>query len=251
MDYRGFVAGATVHFPVFVPGALFHLGDGHAAQGDGEIVGTGIEISMDVQFTTRVMKRSSIRWPRGENAEYIFTIGNARPLDQAVQHATTEMLRWLKKDYGLDETSASLCLGKSSSTISQMCSTRPTRWFAGSHGNCWSRSGPACEAPIVPACSPANGVRCSARDRTDITPMSARTGTVTWTSASDARMCASGQPRASPAIRNAAVTPVIALSPPITRRPRMSLSTPPTPVRSDRVRCGSVRRGNKSTWGNH
>ena len=112
MDYRGFVAGVTVYFPVFVPGALFHLGDGHAAQGDGEIVGNGIEVSMDVQFTTRVMKRNSIRWPRGENAEYIFTIGNARPLDQAVQHATTEMLRWLKQDYGLDETSASLLLGQ-------------------------------------------------------------------------------------------------------------------------------------------
>ena len=47
MDYRGFRAGVTVYFPVFVEGALFHLGDGHALQGDGEIVGTGIEISTD------------------------------------------------------------------------------------------------------------------------------------------------------------------------------------------------------------
>ena len=50
MDYRGFQEGVTVYLPVFVPGALFHLGDGHAVQGDGEIVGTGIEISFDVQF---------------------------------------------------------------------------------------------------------------------------------------------------------------------------------------------------------
>ena len=112
MDYRGFVAGVTVYFPVFVPGALLHLGDGHATQGDGEIVGTGIEISMEVQFSVRVIKGKRIRWPRGENAEYIFTVGNARPLDQAVQHATTEMLRWLKEDYGLDSTSASLLLGQ-------------------------------------------------------------------------------------------------------------------------------------------
>jgi acetamidase/formamidase len=49
---------------------------------------------------------------RGENAEYIFTVGNARPLDQAVQHATTEMLRWLQEDYSLDTTSASLLLGQ-------------------------------------------------------------------------------------------------------------------------------------------
>jgi acetamidase/formamidase len=42
MDYRGFASGVTVYLPVFVPGALFHIGDGHALQGDGEIVGTGI-----------------------------------------------------------------------------------------------------------------------------------------------------------------------------------------------------------------
>jgi amidase len=112
MDYRGFVAGVTVYFPVFVPGALLHVGDGHATQGDGEIVGTGIEISMDVQFTVQVIKGKLIYWPRGENAEYIFTVGNARPLDQAVQHATTEMLQWLKADYQLDTISASLLLGQ-------------------------------------------------------------------------------------------------------------------------------------------
>jgi acetamidase/formamidase len=112
MDYRGFVAGVTVYFPVFAPGALIHVGDGHAIQGDGEIVGTGIEISMDVQFTARLIKGKRIGWPRGENAEYIFTVGNARPLDQALQHATTEMLRWLEQDYGLDRVSASILLGQ-------------------------------------------------------------------------------------------------------------------------------------------
>src|SRR5262249_12117671 len=64
MDYRGFVAGVTVYFPVFVPGALVHVGDGHAVQGDGEIVGTGIETSFDVQFTVRVLKGKRSHWPR-------------------------------------------------------------------------------------------------------------------------------------------------------------------------------------------
>jgi amidase len=112
MDYRGFVSGVTVYFPVFVEGALLHVGDGHAVQGDGEIVGTGIEISMDVEFTVRLLKGKTIRWPRGENADYIFTVGNARPLDQCVQHATTEMLRWLQEDYGLDPVGAGLLLGQ-------------------------------------------------------------------------------------------------------------------------------------------
>jgi len=112
MDYPGFLSGVTAFFPIFVSGGLLHVGDGHATQGDGEIVGNGIEISMEVQFTVRLIKGKQIRWPRGENAEYIFSVGNARPLDQAVQHATTEMLRWLKEDYGLDTTSASLLLGQ-------------------------------------------------------------------------------------------------------------------------------------------
>jgi acetamidase/formamidase len=67
MDYNGFVTGVTVYFPVFAPGALFHIGDGHATQGDGEIVGTGIEISFDVQFTVDLHKGKRIYWPRGEN----------------------------------------------------------------------------------------------------------------------------------------------------------------------------------------
>lgn len=112
MDYRGFVEGVDVYFPVFAPGALFFLGDGHAVQGDGEIVGTGIEISFDVQFTVHVLKHKRINWPRGENADDIFTVGNARPLDQALQHATTEMLRLLQDDYGLDRVGASLLLGQ-------------------------------------------------------------------------------------------------------------------------------------------
>jgi amidase len=112
MDYRGFVAGVTVSFPVFVQGALIHIGDGHAVQGDGEIVGTGIETSFDVQFTVRVIKGKHINWPRGENAECIFTVGNARPLDQALQHATTEMLTWLQEDYGLDALGASILMGQ-------------------------------------------------------------------------------------------------------------------------------------------
>jgi len=112
MDYRGFASGCTVYFPVFAPGALLHVGDGHALQGDGEIVGTGIEISFEVQFTVRLLKGKQIHWPRGENADYFFTAGNARPLDQAVQHATTEMLRWLQDDYGLDATAAGILLGQ-------------------------------------------------------------------------------------------------------------------------------------------
>jgi len=143
MDYRGFRQGATVYFPVFVRGALVHVGDGHAVQGDGEIVGTGIETSFDVQFTVRVLKRKRIHWPRGEDRDFIFTVGNARPLDQAVQHATTEMLRWLQEDYRLDPLGANILLGQCvrydlgnvfDPAYTMVCKV-PKRWLRGRLGN--------------------------------------------------------------------------------------------------------------------
>jgi acetamidase/formamidase len=112
MDYRLFGPGTTVWLPVSAPGALFFLGDCHAVQGDGEIVGTGIETTFEVAVTLTVEKPKNMVWPRGETADDIFTIGNARPLDQALQHATTEMLNWLEADYGLDNTAASHLLGQ-------------------------------------------------------------------------------------------------------------------------------------------
>jgi amidase len=113
MDYRGFRAGTEAMFPVAVPGALFFLGDVHARQGDGEIVGTGIETAAEVRFSVEVIKDHRIGWPRGRTADEIFTIGNARPLDQALQHATTEMLDWLMAEHGLDVIAASHVMGQS------------------------------------------------------------------------------------------------------------------------------------------
>lgn len=110
MDYRRFGPGTTVWFPVSEPGALFFLGDCHAVQGDGEIVGTGVETCCEITVRLTVEKKT-ISWPRGETADEIFTIGNARPLDQALQHATTEMARWLG-EMGLDLTAASHLLGQ-------------------------------------------------------------------------------------------------------------------------------------------
>jgi acetamidase/formamidase len=110
MDYRRLGPGATVWFPVAMPDALFFLGDCHAVQGDGEIVGTGVETCFEVTVRLTVEKRSIV-WPRGTAGDDIFTLGNARPLDQALQHATTEMVRWLA-EYGRDTLAASHLLGQ-------------------------------------------------------------------------------------------------------------------------------------------
>ncbi len=111
MDYRRFGPGTSVRFPVSAPGALFFIGDCHAVQGDGEIVGTGVETSYEVTVRLTIDKRP-INWPRGETERDIFTIGNARPLEDALQFATTEMVLWLAEDYGLDVSAASHLLGQ-------------------------------------------------------------------------------------------------------------------------------------------
>lgn len=112
MDYAGLTAGVTVMLPVNEPGALLFIGDGHARQGEGELVGTGLEISMDVEFTVQLVKKATIAWPRLENDTYIMTLGSERPLLQALQHATSEMHRWLMASYGLSERGASLLMGQ-------------------------------------------------------------------------------------------------------------------------------------------
>lgn len=111
MDYFGMVAGVTVMLPVFEPGALLFLGDGHVRQGEGEVLGNALEISMDVTFSVDLIKDKAIGWPRVETDDDIIVLGSARPLLQALQHATTELQRWLMADYGYDERGASLLMG--------------------------------------------------------------------------------------------------------------------------------------------
>ena len=112
MDYAGMVAGVKVMLPVYEPGALLFIGDAHARQGHAEVVGTALETSMDVEFTVELVKKKAIGWPRLENGDYIMVLGSERPLLQAFQHATTELLRWLMSDYGFDERTASMLMGQ-------------------------------------------------------------------------------------------------------------------------------------------
>ena len=98
--------GATVYLPVFHPGALFYFGDGHALQGDGEIIGSGLETTMDVTFQFDLIKGKRIRWPRIEDADYIMVAGSVRPLTDAMRIAYVELIEWLVADYGFDKMDA-------------------------------------------------------------------------------------------------------------------------------------------------
>jgi acetamidase/formamidase len=112
MDYAGMNAGVKVMLPVYEPGALLFIGDGHAVQGEGEVVGTGVETTMDVEFSVQVVKKTPIQWPRLENETHIMALGSERPLLQALQHATSELHRWLMADYQLSERGASILMGQ-------------------------------------------------------------------------------------------------------------------------------------------
>jgi acetamidase/formamidase len=112
MDYAGMNQGVKVMLPVYEPGALLFIGDGHALQGEGEVVGTGVETSMDVEFSVQVVKKAAIQWPRLENDTHIMVLGSERPLLQALQHATSEMHRWLVADYKLTERGAAILMGQ-------------------------------------------------------------------------------------------------------------------------------------------
>jgi acetamidase/formamidase len=112
LDYFIVRAGTTMMFPVFTDGGLLYLGDVHAAQGQGEPSGSGVEVSADVQFSVDVMKGKQLRWPQGEDKEFLFTIGSDTSLIKALQFATTEMMHLLEERYGLDLKGASLLLGQ-------------------------------------------------------------------------------------------------------------------------------------------
>jgi acetamidase/formamidase len=112
MDYAGLNAGVRVMLPVYEPGALLFIGDGHARQGEGEVTGTGLETSMDVEFTVQLVKSNSIGWPRIDNETHILVLGSARPLLEAFQIATSELQRWLMDGYGMTERGAQTFMGQ-------------------------------------------------------------------------------------------------------------------------------------------
>jgi amidase len=113
MDYNGVREGVTVYLPVYQEGALLFVGDGHALEGDGELNGDALETSMDVEFTVDLIRGTSTQGPRFENDEYLMASGIANSLQDALQQATTELARWLERDYKLSPNESNIVLGTS------------------------------------------------------------------------------------------------------------------------------------------
>ena len=104
--------GYTIYLPVNVAGGLLFFGDGHAAQGDGEVAGTGIEVPMRVRLQVDLIKGRKISWPRFENESSLFAVGAYRPLDDALRIAFTELVNWIHEAYGLSSLDAYEILSK-------------------------------------------------------------------------------------------------------------------------------------------
>jgi acetamidase/formamidase len=128
LDSGVIAAGARVLLPVYEAGALLFLGHGLARHGDGDVTATGIETTLEVEFSVEVVKKREwphssvarastiagefeLEWPRVETNDYLMAIGSAQSLQQALQHATTELHHWLDDDFGFSERSLSIFLG--------------------------------------------------------------------------------------------------------------------------------------------
>jgi acetamidase/formamidase len=118
MDDKDLVAGTTVYFPVHAPGALFFAGDGHAAQGHGEVDITALETSLVGTFRLTLRRDLKLKWPRAETPTHVITMGFHEDLTEAAKLAVREMIdylvteRHLTKDdaYMLASTAADLAI---------------------------------------------------------------------------------------------------------------------------------------------
>jgi acetamidase/formamidase len=121
MDFNEVAEGATLYLPVSAPGALLYLGDGHAAQGDGELNGNALETSMDVEFAVDVIPQKQIMSPRVESATHIMAMGLSGSLDDSIRIATANMAQWLADDYKLTPSEVAQVLGTAAEyTVSEV-----------------------------------------------------------------------------------------------------------------------------------
>jgi len=114
LDVPEVTTGAAVHLVVNMPGALLHIGDMHAIQGDGEICGAGgVETEGSVQLRCELSRKpSSMTWPRITNKTHIMTVGQAKPAEEAFRIALGEMIQWMEKGYRIPRGEAFMLLAQ-------------------------------------------------------------------------------------------------------------------------------------------
>ena len=106
IDCRSLVAGSTLYLPVTVRGALLTMGDGHAAQGDGEVSGTAIECPMTTTAVLDLVAQPVIPGIYAETPSGRITFGFSEDLNEAMAQALDAMLTWMQDLYQLDRATA-------------------------------------------------------------------------------------------------------------------------------------------------
>lgn len=106
LDNKRLVAGTRLLIPVHVKGALFQAGDGHAAQGDGEVCITALETSLDGRFQFLVHKNKRLRWPRAETPTHYIAMGLHTDLTEATKLAVREAIDFLVTEKGISRDDA-------------------------------------------------------------------------------------------------------------------------------------------------
>jgi acetamidase/formamidase len=106
MDLKELVAGTRLFIPVWVEGALFEVGDGHAVQGDGEVNQTGLETSLEGRLEFRLHKGGGLDWPRAETDTHHILMGFAPDLEEATEIAIRETAEFLQDRLSLSQGEA-------------------------------------------------------------------------------------------------------------------------------------------------
>jgi acetamidase/formamidase len=106
LDNKDLVSGTTLYIPVHIKGALLSIGDGHLAQGHGEVDGTALEAALFGRLQLTVRKDLKLTWPRAETPTQYITMGLNEDLDEAARLATREMVNYLSQAHNLTPADA-------------------------------------------------------------------------------------------------------------------------------------------------
>jgi acetamidase/formamidase len=138
IDFKHLVAGSTLYLPVFNEGALFYTGDGHACQGDGEVDGTAIEISLTPTVQLIVHKGAGrvMSSPRAEDTANYYSMGMGANLDDALKNAIREAVSFLQgkglsaaEAYALCSLAVDFRIGEAVNNVLMVYGVIPKRLF--------------------------------------------------------------------------------------------------------------------------
>jgi len=145
MDLKELIKGSTLYLPVFNKGAQFYTGDGHSAQGDGEVDGGAIETSLTPTLQFILHKGKNLKTPRAETASHYLALGLSVDLNEATKLAVEEAVNFLKSEkglsladgYALSSLAVDLAIAEAVDVVNLVCAkipkgifkTNPDYWY--------------------------------------------------------------------------------------------------------------------------